>query len=699
MDRRDFIKTSAAAAAITATERAGAVDTAPTGPLAPDEIERRVTELLGQMTLDEKIAQMSGEVAKNQIGFSRGYGKYNTIDTPANKRLGIPGIRFLDGPRGINRKGSTCLPSAIARGASWDVDLTERIGDALGYEARAWGANYFGGVCINLIRHPSMGRSQETFGEDPCLLGHLGVAEIKGLQRHVMACTKHFAANSIERSRHFVDVRMDERTLREVYLPHFKMCADAGSASFMSAYNTLNGELCGHNHHLLTDILKNEWGYQGFVLSDFGSGVKATVPAVNAGLDVEMPMTEWYGPRLKAAVSRGDVAPAVIDAAVTRILRQKLRFLHLENAPGYDRAKIAGPEHAALAREAEQKAIVLLKNDSRALPLDPAVRKIAVLGELADQPSTGDRGSSTVRPPYVITPLAGIRERAAGMEVIYESGANLAAAQKAAAAADAVIVIAGCNWSDEGEGIDRLRLTLSDAQERLILAAASANPRTIVVLEGGGAIITENWRSHVPAILMAWYPGMEGGRAIADVLFGDVNPSAKLPLTFPQSLDQLPYFSNTDRSIDYGYYHGYRLFDQNHLTPAFPFGHGLSYTTFKYSNPRLASKSYAPTDTITVHLDLTNTGPLPGAEIIQLYASYPNSKIDRPPKELKSFARISLAPNETQTVTLTLPASSLAYYDPATSSWVLDRTDYLLLLGPSSAADSLLPLPLKISGL
>ncbi|HUT55787.1 MAG TPA: glycoside hydrolase family 3 C-terminal domain-containing protein [bacterium] len=694
MDRRDFLKTAGVGAAVAAAP--GAM-WAKTAALGRDEIEERVRELLGKMSLSEKIKQMSGNVIANTIHFAQGYGKVHTVNTPDNKRLGIPGIRFIDGPRGINIEGSTCFPVAMARGASWDLDLMRRVGGAMGYEARAWGANYFGGVCINVLRHPSWGRSQETFGEDPHHLGVLGVAETKGLQDHVMACAKHFTANSIDLSRHYVDVRMDERTLREVYLPHYKMCVDAGVASFMSAYNQLNGELCGHNHHLLTDILKNEWGFPGFVVSDFTLGVKATVPAAKAGLDVEMPSTMYYGPRLKAAVKQGKAPLAAIDQAVTRILREKLRFIHLEDA-AYDRKKIAGPEHVALAREAAEKSIVLLKNESGALPLQDGIKSIAVLGELADTGNIGDHGSSVVRPPYVITALAGIRQRAGAIKVMYEAGADPAAAEKAAAGADAVIVVAGCDYRDEGEGFDRVRLSLSDRHEKLVRIAAGANPRAVVVLEGGGAITMEGWRDKVPAIVMAWYPGMEGGTAIAGVLFGDVNPSGKLPAAWPESADQLFPFDNKAKTVQYDRYHGYRWFDKKGLEPAFPFGHGLSYTQYKYSNLRLDRERIGPDGKVTASVDVTNTGGRDGEEIVQLYVGAPGSKVDRAIKELKAFTKIKLAAGDTKTVSLQVSAKDLAYFNQDTNAWEIEPLEYRILVGPSSRAEDLMGAGFKISG-
>jgi beta-glucosidase len=381
------------------------------GALTPAEIDGKARALLAQLTLREKIKQMSGDIPFLTGGPAMARA-YNTEPIPAgeNLRLGIPGIRFSDGPRGVVMYHSTCFPVSMARGASWDVGLEQRIGDAIGVEARAQGANFFGGVCINLLRHPAWGRAQETYGEDPHHLGEMGAALVRGVQRHIMACVKHYACNSIERARFKVNVKADERTLHEVYLPHFKRCVEAGAASVMSAYNKLNGDYCGHNRRLLTGILKEEWGFEGFVVSDFIFGVRDGKAAALAGLDIEMPFTMHYGRKLERLVRQGLVPEALIDAAVLRILRQKLRFSRIGEPGRYRKEVIAGPEHRALAREAAEKSAVLLKNDpvegTPLLPVGAEIRRIALLGKLADTPNTGDGGSSMVRPPQVITPLA-----------------------------------------------------------------------------------------------------------------------------------------------------------------------------------------------------------------------------------------------------------------------------------------------------
>ena len=345
------------------------------GPLSPAEIDAQARALLAQMTLAEKIKQMSGD-RSFLFGGIKMARAYNAEPVPAgeNHRLGIPGIRFTDGPRGVVMYHSTCFPVAMARGASWDVELEARIGDAIGVEARAQGANYFGGVCINLLRHPAWGRAQETYGEDPHHLGEMGAALVRGVQRHIMACIKHYACNSIERSRLKVNVKVDERALHEVYLPHFRRCVEAGAASVMSAYNRVNGEYCSHNQRLLTGILRDEWGFDGFVLSDFVFAVRDAKAAALAGLDVEMPFPRHYGRRLERLVRTGEVPEAVVDTAVLRILRQKLRFSRIGEPGRYTQDVVAGPAHRALAREAAEQSAVLLKNDPAGRPAAAADR-------------------------------------------------------------------------------------------------------------------------------------------------------------------------------------------------------------------------------------------------------------------------------------------------------------------------------------
>ena len=677
-------------------------------PLSPEEIEEKAEKLLAQMTLKEKIWQMSGDLHLFPDGIPMLWA-YNRTPFPAgeNRRLNIPGIRFTDGPRGVVLYNATCYPVSMARASAWDVEMEERIGDAIGVEARSMGANYFGGVCINLLRHPAWGRAQETYGEDPYLLGELGAALTRGVQRHIMACAKHYALNSIENARFKVDVQLDERTLREVYLPHFKRCVDEGIASIMSAYNKVNGEWCSHHAALLRRILKEEWGFQGFVLSDFAYAVHNAKEAALGGLDVEMPFFNHYRRNLKTLVRKGIVPERFIDEAVRRILRQKIRFAQVGEPERYSDKAVLCAEHIQLAREAAQKSIVLLKNEPAStgepplLPLDRnRIRRLAVIGKLANHANVGDRGSSMVRPPYVVTPLHGLRNACGEMEVIYDRGNDIEQAQRTAQSADRVVMVVGYTHKDEGEyfkkpflpvhGGDRDSLTLHPHDEALIQAVSAANPSIVVVMIGGSAIVTEAWRRKAPALLMAWYGGMEGGNALADVLFGNVNPSGKLPCTFPESSAQLPFFDKDAETIQYGYYHGYRLLEKEQQTVAFSFGFGLSYTQFFYSNLSISRTLFTTAEEAKVAIDITNTGLRAGEEIVQLYTGCQGSKNDHPHKVLRCFQRVALQPGQKKTVIFNLKVSDLAYYDVIRQQWQVEAARYTIFAGPSSNDKDLL---------
>ncbi len=678
-------------------------------PLTKEQVDEKARHLLAQMNLKEKIHQMSGSTPLFP-GLFEVWLAYNKRPLPAgeNRRLSIPAICFSDGPRGVVMNHSTCFPVTMARGASWDTALEERIGDAMGVETRSLGANFMGSVCINLLRHPAWGRAQETYGEDPCHLGEMGAALVRGIQRHAMACIKHFAANSIESSRFHVDVRVSERTLREVYLPHFRRCVDEGAAAVMSAYNKVNGRYCGHNSHLLRDILKKEWGFDGLVMSDFVLGIR-NGRAANAGMDVEMPLTIHFGKRLMRLVRKGAVSEEVIDEAVLRILRRKIRFAQIGQPERYRAEAIVSPEHKALAREAAQKSMVLLKNEpvgdalNRVLPVDTArVKRIAVIGRLAALANIGDKGSSMARPPYVVTPLEGIRAAVPrDCEIVYNDGRNAGKAAEIALEADTAIVIVGYTHKDEGEymftkGGDRDAFTLKPHDEDLILQTVAANTNTTVVLIGGSAIITEAWREKVPSLLMAWYPGMEGGHALADILLGKVNPSGRLPCVFPKSKSQLPFFDKRAKSIEYGYFHGYRLMDKQRQVPAFPFGFGLSYTTFVYKNLQIDRSEIGPDEALKISVDVTNTGTVSGDEVAQLYAGYEGSRVDRPLKELKGFSKVHLEPKQAKRVDFLLAASQLAYYDEQQAKWIVEPLTYTVYAGPSSRMEDLLSAKFRI---
>jgi beta-glucosidase len=706
------------------TSAFGTLETSAT--LTPEQIEAKARELLSQLALDEKIWIMSGDPPfwSGLLDMLGGrYGQHVHV-AGAVPRLGIPGIRFSDGPRGVVMPGATTFPVSMARGASWDTDLEERIGDAIGRELRALGGNHFGGICINLVRHPAWGRAQETFGEDPCHLGAFGTALTRGVQRHVMGCAKHYALNSMENARFTVDVTVDPRALHEVYLLHFKRTVDTGVASVMSAYNSVNGEWCGQNEHLLTDILKEQWRFQGFVLTDFVWGMRDAKKATLAEQDLEMPFQNLYQRFLKGLIEQGEVPVERIDDAALRLLRQQVRFAQGRDPRNYTADVVGCEAHRQLAREAAQKSIVLLKNEGNVLPLQN-VQRVAVIGRLADTPNTGDHGSSDTNPAYVVTPLEGLRAALGdGAAIVYDDGSDPIRAAAAARGADTVVCIVGYTSLDEGEyvapssmnqlmthfppptpeeepifqtmmqaaaapveegagfglGGDRSSLTLHPDDEALIQAVAVANARTIVAIMAGSAVITETWREQVPAILMLWYPGMEGGHAFADVLLGRVNPSGKLPLTFPRRAEDLPFFDKDATAITYDLWHGYRKLERDGAQPAFPFGFGLSYTTFAYRNLRLTQEQLGTAETLIATVEVTNTGSVRGDEVVQLYIGARDSAVERAPKELKAFARVGLLPGETRQVRLEVPVADLAYYD-AERGWVIEPIEYEVIVG------------------
>ncbi len=645
-------------------------------------VEARIDDLLPRMTLEEKVAQMHGS------GFTDGL-----WETSGNEALDIPKLRMTDGPRGVGALTgvSTAFPVAMARGATWNPEIEERVGEAIGKEVAAKGGNVLLAPTINILRHPRWGRAQETYSEDPLHMGDMGVAFIRGVQQHVVASAKHYAANSIEDLRFSVDVSVDQRTLREIYLPHFRRAVqEANVGSVMTAYNLVNGLYCAENGPLLGEILKGEWGFLGFVESDWVLGTRSTVASALAGLDIEMPGPNFYGDPLVAAVENGDVPESVIDDAVRAILRVKFCFGLDEDSPAPDPEIVAGTAHGALALDVARQAIVLLENRNGALPLRrDGIESIAVVGALADTPNIGDTGSSNVNPPYVITPLQGLQNHAGSVVVHSLASDTLTIAEEATiAGADAAIVVVGLTADDEGENTvgagDRTTMSLSDEHQQLIKSVAGLQGRTIVVLEGGSAITMQGWQNDVGAILIAWYPGQEGGNAIAEVLYGDVNPAGRLPITFPKAETDLPEFINDSNAVTYDYYHGYRYLDRAGTEPLYAFGHGLSYTTFEYSNLQLSTSTLSADGAVAVSVDVTNTGTVEGADIVQLYVGYEGSRVERAPLDLETFGRVSLEPGQTETVNMALRANDLAFYDVESAAWVVEPISYSVNVGSSS---------------
>ena len=694
-------------------------DYAPQKGMTATEIAETVDAVLAEATLAEKVGMLSGKgffkafVEDDRVWAARPYRAGGGIE-----RLGVPALWFTDGPRGVARGQSTCFPCSMARGASFDPDLEMRIGQVMGVEARAQGCNLSGAVCFNLLRHPAWGRAQETYGEDPHHLGEMGTALALGIQTHnVIATVKHFALNNMENARFYVDVQIDERSLHEIYLPHFKRAIDAGCASVMSAYNKMDGVYCGQNPELLTGILRDEWGFEGFVHSDWVKGVY-DVSGVVAGLDIENPEPLVWGEKLVAAVEAGEVSIEVIDRACRRILTTLYRFAAADDPlPEYPVSLVASAEHIAIALEAAEKSAVLLKNDA-VLPLRHGIGTLAVLGRLAALENTGDNGSSRVRPPYVVTPLMGLQrtqnEYGIG-QILTADEDDLANAALVAGTADTIIIVAGYTAKEEGEyipgdialgqevpaeardaahrmaiGGDRDDLGLPADQLQLIDVAVASGKPVVVVLVAGSAVMVEGWEAKVGAILQTFYSGMEGGTALAKLLFGTVSPSGKLPFTVAHEVGYYPYFDKSAVSIEYDLWHGYSKMDRDGNTARYAFGHGLSYTEFGYS----LLEAEVNDDRIRVCVEIENRGLVAADEVVQIYVGPPGNAAERQDKLLKAFCRVTLKSGERKVRTFSIPFESLKWRNPATHKWELERGDYRVMAG--GASDKLIEVTITV---
>ena len=653
--------------------------------------------LLKQMTIKERIRLLQGHAlgvtAKNFLKNGR---FYNGEAYPAGgcKRLGIPPVMFTDGPRGIVMKKCTCFPVSMLRGASFDDELEYRIGEVFSKEASALDANLFAGICINLLRNPMWGRAQETYGEDPYLLGRMGVALTKAMQAGgIIACPKHYALNSIEDLRFSANAIADERTLHEVYLPHFKKCIDAGAMSIMGAYNKVNGTYACENKILLTDILHDKWGFDGFSLSDFFYGIYNAKRSLKAGMDMEMPYLFRYA-TLSYLLKKGDITEEDINKSAVRILRALIATL-----PKYkkqDKSVILSNEHIALAREAATKGIVLLKNEGKVLPV-PENKKIAVVGRYANKRNTGDHGSSNVFSPYAVTPYEGMCSRFGEKNVSVYNGSSCKEAMKTAVNADYIVVCVGSDWLQEGEflvnlgnvkkkpkgsGGDRADLRIPEEDVTLIRALSTLGKKLIVNIMGGSAYVIKDWIDLAYSVVMSFYSGLECGNALSDILSGDVTPAGKLPFTIAQKAEDYPPFLHLgakDKNIEYGYYHGYTLFDKKGIEPHFPFGFGLSYTDFMLES--ISCEKAA--DTISVTVNITNKGDVDGDEIIQIYVGSNNIEKDRPLKVLKGFKRVSVKSRESITAEVNVLIDDIKFYNPENGSWELDES-YTVYVGTDS---------------
>ncbi|MGA2622854.1 MAG: glycoside hydrolase family 3 C-terminal domain-containing protein [Bacteroidota bacterium] len=790
-------------------------------PSAP--VEERVKDLLPRMTLEEKIDMLGG---------------LEDFYIRPNERLGIPKIKMADGPLGVRNYGdATAFPAGICRAATWNADLENRLGVAVGKEARSKGVHIMLAPGVNIYRAPMAGRNFEYFGEDPYLAGRMAAAYVKGVQSQgVVTTVKHFAANNQEYDRNGTSSDMDERTLQEIYLPAFKAAVvEGGSGSIMTAYNPVNGVHCSQNEHLLRDVLKGQWKFDGFVMSDWGA-THDGIAAANGGLDLEMPSREYLNrDTLLPAIKVGKVKESTIDDKVRRMLRVIFRFGFFDRSQQDTLLPRYNPDSRLVALQAAREGIVLLKNNANLLPLDRSkIKSIAVIGPNANPAVTGGGGSSIIHPFRAVSVLDGMVQVATNnVKVYYDEGlqwnvdelfsastfrsngnpglkgeyfsnmnlegkpaftrtdekidfnwsnaqikdfqgthysvrwtgtihaekegrydfvvrgddgfrlfvdnysvinawkdqpATTETAQwhfaansdheirleyyqnegnavisfgwgmyeprldqevlRLASASDVAVVCVGFNPSTEGEGFDRT-FELPVGQEQLINAVAGVNPNTIVVLNAGGNVLMTGWIDHVAGLIHSWYPGQEGGTAVAEVIFGDVNPSGKLPASFEKRWEDNACFNSyygPDKHVNYseGVFVGYRHFDKTGIEPMFPFGFGLSYTSFKYDNLKLSADRIGKKDGLKVAFDVTNTGTREGAEVAQLYIHDDKSSEPRPIKELKGFAKVSLKPGESKTIELAIDESALSFFSSKKSKWIAEPGVFEIMVGSSS---------------
>jgi len=649
-----------------------------------------IQAILDQMTLEEKAALCTGA---------------STWTTVPVERLGVPAMMMTDGPHGVRRVPdvtsvgapslpATCFPTASCLASSWDPSLLQQVGEALGEEAVALDVDVLLGPGANMKRTPRCGRNFEYFSEDPFLAGELAAAFINGVQSQgVGTSLKHFAVNNQETERFRIDAIVDERTLREIYLPAFETAVVKGKPwTVMCAYNKLNGAYCSEHHALLVDILKHEWGFDGLVVSDWGA-VHDRVKALQGGLDLEMPGPQERRVRaVVEAVRAGALDEAVLDEAVRRILGVIFRAAETPKGGQFDAAG-----HHAFARKVAGEGIVLLKNNG-ILPLQKPLR-IAVIGRSAKEPHFQGGGSSHINPTMVDIPFDEVWKLAGAAQLTYSEGypatpafeqALIDEAVAAARAADVALLYVALPGFIESEGYDRADLDLTPQQVALIQAVCAAQPHTVVILNNGSALAMSEWIDGAAAVLEAWMMGQAGGGAIADVLFGKISPSGKLAETFPVRSANTPAhinFPGGNGQVRYGegIFIGYRYYDAKGVPVLFPFGHGLSYTSFEYRNPKLSAAAFNDVDGLTVSADVTNTGPVAGKEIVQLYVHDRKSGLVRPQKELKGFAKVDLKPGETKTVTIELSFRAFAFYHPGYRQWITEDGEFDILIGASAA--------------
>ena len=723
------------------------------GPVSPQDKltanDKKINELIAQMTLEEKVNMLHSKTNMSSAGV---------------ERLGIADMNYADGPFGIREEGvpngfqsagwtldsATYFPTGSALAATWSEELAYKYGTGMGKEARLRGKDVILGPAVNIQRLPVGGRTYEYLSEDPILSAALALEYTKGVQDQGTAvCIKHFAVNNQETNRGSVDAQLDERTLREIYLKPFERAIiEGGAMSVMPAYNKVNGDYCSENEHLLNEILRGEWGFKGFTVSDWG-GTHSTMGAMLHGLNVQMTGSNYLGQPVIDSIKAGKLTEDLVDEKVRQILR--VRYA-IEPVPAdvANTVMTSQPESQEIARQVAEKSIVLLKNEGKLLPISKDVKTIAVIGQNAVLKTQSGGMGAGVKALYEITPLAGIEKRAAqqGIEVDYAPGyktiafrwgpapANLdplearsndepadpflvSEACEAAANADLVIFFGGTNKSIETEGSDRKNIDLPCGQNELVKALKQVNPNLVTVLISGGPTDLRELEPVSPAIVQGWWNGTEGGTALAEVLFGDIAPSGKLPFTFPKKLEDSPAFAMGNFPDPNGaggdlfslmfrpdvlkmspaerqafldalpkpvskyterFYVGYRWFDTKSIEPMYAFGHGLSYVTFGYGE--MTAK--AGKDAVKVSFTLTNEGEMPADEVVQLYVHRVDSQVEWPTKELKAFQRVSLNAGETKTVTLEIPMKDLRYWNEETNAWELEHGKLQLMLGSAS---------------
>ena len=711
--------------------------------------DKKINEIIAQMTLEEKVNMLHSKTNMSSAGV---------------ERLGIADMNYADGPFGIREEGvpngfqsagwtldsATYFPTGSALAATWSEELAYKYGTGMGKEARLRGKDVILGPAVNIQRLPVGGRTYEYLSEDPILSAALALEYTKGVQDEGTAvCIKHFAVNNQETNRGSVNAILSERTLREIYLKPFERAIiEGGAMSVMPAYNKVNGDYCSENEHLLNEILRGEWGFKGFTVSDWG-GTHSTMGAMLHGLNVQMTGSNYLGQPVIDSIKAGKLTEEMVDEKVRQILR--VRFA-IEPVPAdvANTVMTSQPESQQIAKEVAEKSIVLLKNEDSVLPLKKGIKSIAVVGQNAVLKTQSGGMGAGVKALYEITPLQGIEARAAkeGIEVNYAPGYKnfpgrrwgpapaipnpleaaainepadpflVAEACEAAANADVVIFFGGTNKSIETEGSDRQNIDLPCGQNELVKALKAVNPNLVTVLISGGPTDLRELEPVSPAIVQGWWNGTEGGTALAEVLFGDIAPSGKLPFTFPPKLEDSPAYAmgnfpdknaggdlfslmyrpdvmkmsreERQKLIDSmpkpearyteEFYVGYRWFDTKNVKPMYAFGHGLSYVDFEYDD----LKAVAGKDAVKVSFKLENEGQMAADEVVQLYVTRVDSKVEWPTKELKAFQRVSLQPGETKVVTLEIPMKDLRYWNEATNAWDLEHGKLQLLLGSAS---------------